>query len=111
VRVFTSALEINQHSYIKDDVTMAMIFVEAEYPTYISGEVTLPADKVWSDVANWHVKWAICFITFKDGTGIEFSLNRKEDGTDWKRPSHASVRMIGEDEFPDYGAEPIAEQD
>lgn len=67
------------------------ITIDTAYRAGNSTEVEMPKEKTWKDVALWHVKWGILYVTFKDGQTFEKELNDGVEYYDMKRPTDATV--------------------
>lgn len=83
------------------------VAIDASYTTNASSKITLPEGKTWADVHGWYIKWDTLHINWVGSDDWkEYALNSDEtDGTDWKRPTCASIYAIDENGEIDYDAE------
>jgi hypothetical protein len=85
------------------------VFVQATYYCSTQSRVTLPEGKVWSDVAEWYVKWDALHLVFKGGSEwVELDLHTDwSDGEaiDTKRPTSVTILAADEDDEPNYAGE------
>jgi hypothetical protein len=59
----------------------------------------LAEGKTWADVQDWGVKWDTLHVTYDGENWSQIELNSNtEDVTDWKRPAHAQVHTVKDDE-------------
>lgn len=76
--------------------------IEASY--IVVSEFYLPKGVRHEDVADYHVKYDIVYVTLKDGTKLELDAyySAATDGYDFKHPSGTTIEEVPEEELPEF---------
>lgn len=71
---------------------MQKIGIVTHYTAQREGIVTLPANVMWEDVVEYHVKWDMLYLTLRGGGKLDLQMDMGDTSIlDGKYPSDTSV--------------------